>query len=437
MVNKVCAEVASDEAFVSGDIVPVKVVLEIEDPIVIQKLALTLSGYTITRSFEQPKQSECSSSSLAHANDYCQRFLLRVFELSLDSEIQLSPGRYEIESRVEVPDKNSICESIINMGKSSENDEEEEQPHEPSFLLPPSFIHETEEGDFIAISYLILPLVNEDAAADPMSSSLDPKITYSSCQVKITPSKTTIPPEYLTEFSDFCSIETEKPQELVWKAKVDAFGLDSSDISLGSRLTACAFFRCYPMKSQGDVRLTRYLAPGDMLNRSVSFSLGLSFPRRTVGLPDKIKVHCHTLKSRLVEQIEYPKVTHKETDSRHSEDSQGNAAKDIILSTTVVKTHEMMNQQINKAATFEIYHISQEDENDGKQCHYIFQCPAKWFEVMVPQTFSTFATTVLSHHYTLVTDFTFSTVDDPKSLVTVSVAADVFVNDDFSKNDKS
>ncbi|PVH14746.1 uncharacterized protein CXQ87_005022 [Candidozyma duobushaemuli] len=422
MVNRIAAEVVNDAIFSSGDFVPVKVVLDIEEPIVISSLILTLSGYVITSAFAPQKQVE-SPSTLVPANDYYHRFLFRAFELNIDSKLNLEKGRYEIESRVEIPDKNTLCEC-----KRVEVPEEAELVPPPTFLLPPSYTHETQNGDFIAVSYLVLPLANEDTLVDPMTG-LDPKISYSPCQIRVRPAKTSIPPAFLTS-EQMYSVEAQIPGELAWRMRVDAFGDEAVVLSLGSRVTACAFFRAYPMKDDGAVSLTRHIRPGEMLNRDVSFSLGLSFPRRVAELPDKIKIRCQLVKVSLVEEVEYPKTT--ESDGKSSESS---TLTDVSLTTSKVKTKEILDEDLNEDITFELYHVSQPEDHSGHQKHYIFQCPPEWFEVAVPQTSTTFATAVLSHQYKLVVDFVFSTIEEPSHRISVSVESEVFINDDFARKE--
>lgn len=422
MVNRIAAEVVNDAIFLSGDFVPVKVVLDIEEPIVISSLILTLLGYVITSAFAPQKQVE-SPSTLVPANDYYHRFLFRAFELNIDSKLNLEKGRYEIESRVEIPDKNTLCEC-----KRVEVPEEAELVPPPTFLLPPSYTHETQNGDFIAVSYLVLPLANEDTLVDPMTG-LDPKISYSPCQIRVRHAKTSIPPAFLTSEQMYL-VEAQIPGELAWRMRVDAFGDEAVVLSLGLRVTACAFFRAYPMKDDGAVSLTRHIRPGEMLNRDVSFSLGLSFPRRVAELPDKIKIRCQLVKVSLVEEVEYPKTT--ESDGKLLESS---TLTDVSLTTSKVKTKEILDEDLNEDITFELYHVSQPEDHSGHQKHYIFQCPPEWFEVAVPQTLTTFATAVLSHQYKLVVDFVFLTIEEPLHRISVSVESEVFINDDFARKE--
>lgn len=423
MVNRITAQVINDNIFLSGDFVPVKVVLDIEEPIVINSLILTLLGYVITSAFSPQKQVE-SPSTLVPANDYYHRFLFRAFELNIDSKLNLEKGRYEIESRVEIPDKNTLCEC-----KRAEVPEEAELVPQPTFLLPPSYTHETQNGDFIAVSYLVLPLANEDMLVDPMTG-LDPKISYSPCQIRIRPAKTSIPPGFLTSEQMYL-VEAQIPGELAWRMRVDAFGAEAVVLSLGLRLTACAFFRAYPMKDDGAISLTKHIRPGEMLNRDVSFSLGLSFPRRIAELPDTIKIRCQSVKVSLVEEVEYPKITPKDGKMLHS----SSTLTDISLITSKVKTREILDEDLNEDVSFELYHVSQPEDHSGHQKHYIYQCPGEWFEVAVPQTLTTFATAVLSHQYKLVVDFVFLTIEEPLHRVSVSVESDVFINDDFARKE--
>lgn len=421
MVNNISAELIHDDLFVSGDFVPIKVVLNIEEPIEISSLNLTLLGYVITSAFVPQKQVDILPT-LVPANDYYHRFLLRVFELEIDERLQLNKGRYEIESRVEIPDKSTFCESKVGLR------DKEESVYEPRFLLPPSYTHETKTGDYIAVAYLVLPLVNEDTQLDPLSG-LNPKMAYSPCQVRVQTLETSIPPGFLTK-GDICLVETDEPAELFWRLKADAFGSRNTILTLGLRLTACAFFSMYPMKNDRTISLTKCLRPGEKLNQGVSFSLGISFPRRVSELPDIVKVRCQSVKATLVEEVEYSKITNNEEYSPdQSHESLSHAI--VRLVTATVKTQEIVNKVLNQDIEFELYHVSQPNNDSGRQTHYIYQCPHEWFEEPVPETLASFATAVLSLQYKLVVNFVFLTVEDPLNRTRVSVVSDVFINTKF------
>lgn len=422
MINRISAELIHDDLHVSGDFVPIKAVLNIEEPIEINSLNLTLLGFIVASTFATQKHINILPT-FASANDYYHRFLLRVFELDIDEKLHLNKGHYEIESQVEIPHKSTFCESKANLIDKGES------VYEPRFLLPPSYNHETKTGDYIAVAYLVLPLANEDADLDPISG-LNPKIAYSPCQVRVRTLKSTIPPSFLSA-ERICPVETNEPAQLSWKMKVDAFGSRDTVLTLGLRITACAFFTAYPMKGDRTISLTKYLRLGESLNQGVSFSLGISFPRRVSDLPDTVKVRCQTVKATLVEEVEYSKIATNEEIGNQDQSHESPSHSVLSLATSSVKTQEIVNKSLNKEIEFELYHVSHPDKDSGHQTHYIYQCPHEWFEGLVPNTLTTFATAVLSLQYKLVVNFVFLTVEDTLDWVRVSVVSDVFINNGF------